>query len=141
MNTTISQLLSLLNRREIIQGVLIIVGTIVGSLLEVAALGAIVPLIAILGQSNPSEVHPLIESAYNFLDSPTRIEFAVYGLLAITLMFIIKSGYMAVIFLISERFVWRLRERISKKLISNYVSVNHQYYLNQNYTMVYFLKP
>lgn len=134
MNTIISQLLSLLNRREIIQGVLIIVGTIVGSLLEVAALGAIVPLIAILGQSNPSEVHPLIESAYNFLDSPTRIEFAVYGLLAITLMFIIKSGYMAVIFLISERFVWRLRERISKKLISNYVSVNHQYYLGRNST-------
>ena len=112
MNTTIRQLLSLLDRREIIQGVLIIVGTIVGSLLEVAALGAIVPLIAILGQPDPSEVHPLIELAYNFLNKPTRIEFAVYGLLAITLLFILKSGYMAVIFLITERFVWGLRERI-----------------------------
>ena len=41
---------------------------------------------------------------------------------------------MAIIYLISERYVWRLRERISKKLISNYVGMDHQYYLTRNST-------
>ena len=134
MKTTIKQLFSLLNKEEIIHGTLIIFGTIVGSLLEVAALGAIVPLIAILGQPNPADVHPLIEKTFNFLGNPSRIEFAVYGLFGISLLFVLKSVYMAIIFLISERYVWRLRERISKKLISNYVAMDHQYYLTRNST-------
>lgn len=134
MKTTIKQLFSLLNKEEIIHGTLIIFGTIIGSLLEVAALGAIVPLIAILGQPNPADVHPLIEKTFNFLGNPSRIEFAVYGLFGISLLFVLKSVYMAIIFLISERYVWRLRERISKKLISNYVAMDHQYYLTRNST-------
>ena len=134
MKTTIKQLFSLLNKEEIIHGTLIIFGTIIGSLLEVAALGAIVPLIAILGQPNPADVHPLIEKTFNLLGNPSRIEFAVYGLFGISLLFVLKSVYMAIIFLISERYVWRLRERISKKLISNYVAMDHQYYLTRNST-------
>jgi len=134
MKTTITKLFSLLNKKEIIHGIFIIFGTIFGSLLEVAALGAIVPLIAVLGQPNPSDVHPLIEKAYDFLGNPSRIEFAVYGLFSISLLFVLKSVYMAIIYLISERYVWRLRERISKKLISNYVGMDHQYYLTRNST-------
>ena len=132
MKTTLLLLLDFLNKGELTKGCLLVFGSIIGSLLEIVALGAIIPLIAVLGHAEPTTVHPVVGTIHEWLGKPDRVTFAIFGLVGIIILFIAKTAFLSLVYFLSSRYVWGVRERISKDLIMLYIEANHEFHLSRN---------
>ena len=132
MKTTLILLLKFLNKRELLQGVILVIGSIVGSLFEIVALGAIIPMVAVLGHAEPTSVHPVVEIIHDWLGNPDRITFAIFGLIGIIILFVVKTSFLSMLFFCNTRYVWGIRERICRDLITLYIHASHEFHLSRN---------
>jgi len=74
----------------------------------------------------------MIKFMFEYLGNPSRIQFAVYCLSGITVLFVFKAIYLSIVNFILARYTWGLRERICRDLVKLYVSSDHQNYLSKN---------
>lgn len=125
MQKSIRQLYNLLTLRERLIAISLLLATLFASILEVGALGALVPLIAVLGHPEPTSVHPIVAFGHDLLGNPDRDSFAILGLLGIAGLFLIKSIYLAGVFFFAERFNWNVSARFSNDLILRYVNLTY----------------
>ncbi|SVC77006.1 uncharacterized protein METZ01_LOCUS329860, partial [marine metagenome] len=132
IRTTLLKTYKLLTWPERTRGAFMLLGSMIASAIEVVALGSLLPLIAVLSNPNPSEVHPMIKYIFENLGSPSRIQFAIYCLGGVTILFLFKSVYLSIINFFLARYTWGLRERIGRDLINIYVSSDHQKHLSKN---------
>ena len=123
MKKTFFRLLSLLNKRERVIGLSLLISSLFASILEVGALGALVPLIAVLGHPDPTSVHPIVAYVHDLFGNPDRNTFAIYGLLGIGGIFLFKSLALSIIFLFVEKFNWTVSTRFGNELMVKYVNL------------------
>ncbi|WP_315452087.1 ABC transporter ATP-binding protein [uncultured Selenomonas sp.] len=126
------RILSIFTPQERRHCFLIIIAMIFGAVLEAIGIGAILPLISLMGQSDFLLLHPYIAAQAVSLGIHTHTQFIVSVSILLIMVYILKNSYLA----------WQMRMQISfslshqitfsRSLMENYLAKPYLFHLDHN---------
>ena len=128
----IRQLWYILSPRERIEGALLLCGMALGAVFEAVSIGLIVPFIAVLREPalvlDAPVAQPLL-SALNIREPQVLI--VVVGL-AMVGGFVIKSGYLMLLYRWQFRYIFEKQAALTRQLLAGYLGVPYTFHLQRN---------
>jgi ATP-binding cassette subfamily C protein len=126
------QLWYILNRRERIEGSLLLCGMALGAIFEAVSFGLVVPFIAVLKEPglvlDAPAARPLL-SALNIREPQVLVISLGLGLFG---AFVIKSGYLVLLYRWLFRYVFEKQVTLSRRLLTGYLSAPYTFHLQRN---------
>jgi ABC-type multidrug transport system fused ATPase/permease subunit len=116
-------------RRSLVLGVYLVVGTV----LEVMSVGALVPLIQVLTQSNLQSKYPFIDRI--FPDSSDQFIVAVI-LIGVVCIFLFKEIFLGFSLWMQQGFIARLETRFQTELFDRYTCQPYEFHLTNNSSLL-----
>ena len=112
--------------------VVIILAMIVGAILEALGIGAILPLISIMGNDNFLTEHPQIGEYASIMGISSHTEFIIVASCGLIGVYLIKNLYIAWQSYFQIRFAIKNQIFYSKELLAEYLSKSYLFHVNQN---------
>ena len=119
-------------RHELRHCVFIIVCMVFGAVLEALGIGAILPLISVMGQPDFLEKTPIAAQCASFLHIETHTEFIIFLALGLILLYVLKNAYLAWQINLQARFSMRQQVYYSSQLMATYLYKPYVYHLDHN---------
>ena len=110
----------------------IIFTMIIGAMLEAVGIGAILPLISIMGQPNFLQRHIEIAGVVEKLGIADHTGFIVFCACGLIVLYLLKNTYMAWQTKLQIDFSMRNQVEFSKELMANYLTKPYVFHLNHN---------
>ena len=127
-----NKILGLLDRKDKINGFLLLIALFIVSVVDVLGIASIMPFIAVVSGSDVIKNNEIIVLARSFLGEPTESDFIKYvGVLCFTLVMsslILK----ALTHYFQMRFVYFMQHKVSVKLTTAYLGRPYVWHLQQN---------
>ena len=111
---------------------IIVAAMVVGAMLEAVGIGAILPLISLMGQPDFLERHAEIQSYAAGIGVEGHRDLIMAGALALIFLYAIKNLYMAWQTKLQIDFSLRYQVYFSGQLMANYLSKPYMFHLNHN---------
>ena len=111
---------------------IIVAAMVVGAMLEAVGIGAILPLISLMGQPDFLERHAEIQSYAAGMGIEGHRDLIMAGALALIFLYAIKNLYMAWQTKLQIDFSLRYQVYFSGQLMANYLSKPYMFHLNHN---------
>ena len=125
--TLVRETKQLLGPKEFRRGLLLILMTTFGALLEAIGIGLIVPFLSLLTEAKNEDVQPWLGVLFNEFDSP------IHSLgLVLLLVFVFKNVFLAVLSYIQLDFSARNQVLVSTRLFDNYLKRSIEFYSDRN---------
>lgn len=124
---------SLLNRSERRKSLVLGAYLVIGTMLEVMSVGALVPLIQVLTQSNLQSKYPLIDRM--FPDSSDQFIVTVI-LIGVVCIFLFKEIFLGFSLWMQRGFIARLETRFQTELFDRYTSQSYEFHLTNNSSLL-----
>ncbi|WP_196599575.1 ABC transporter ATP-binding protein [Pectinatus frisingensis] len=105
---------------------------VIGAMLGAVGIGAILPLISIMGQPDFLLLHPLIAHYASLAGITTHINFIIVCAAALGVIYILKNAYMAWETKLQIDFSIKNQIYYSKQLLAEYFAKPYMYHLNHN---------
>jgi ATP-binding cassette subfamily C protein len=128
----IGQLWYILNRRERIDGALLLCGMALGAMFEAVSIGLVVPFIAVLKEPELILSAPVAQPLLSILKirEPQVLLMALgLGLIG---AFIIKSGYLVLLYRWLFRYVFEKQVALARQLLTGYLDAPYTFHLQRN---------
>ena len=116
-------------RKSLVLGIYLVVGTV----LEVMSVGALLPLIQVLIQSNLQSKYPLIDRA--FPDSSDQFIVTVI-LIGVVCIFLFKEIFLGFSLWMQRGFIARLETRFQTELFDRYTCQPYEFHLTNNSSLL-----
>ena len=116
-------------RKSLVLGIYLVVGTV----LEVMSVGALLPLIQVLTQSNLQSKYPLIDRA--FPDSSDQFIVTVI-LIGVVCIFLFKEIFLSFSLWMQRGFIARLETRFQTELFDRYTCQPYEFHLTNNSSLL-----
>jgi len=129
---TIQAVLSLLNRRERWQMVLILMFMLPNALMQVAGVASVMPFIAVMAQPDLVESNVLLASLYTALGEPAMREFLTILAGAALVLLVAGNGLAALTTWLILRFSYMRVHTLSRKLMEIYLGSEYSFFLLRN---------
>ncbi len=129
---SIFQIFDIFTKQQLKYCCLIVLAIIVGAMLEAVGIGAILPLISIMGQADFFLTHPEIGQIAEFMGIKSYIQFIMICAVGLIILYFIKNAYMAWEIKLQVGFPMRNQIKFSTELMSNYLSKEYLFHLNHN---------
>lgn len=110
----------------------IIAAMVAGAMMEAVGIGAILPLIALMGQPDFWDRHAAIQPYAAWLGLHDHRDLIVVGALALIVVYGVKNLYMAWQTKLQIDFSLRYQVYFSSQLMANYLSKPYMFHLNHN---------
>jgi ABC-type multidrug transport system fused ATPase/permease subunit len=124
---------SLLNKSERRKSLVLGIYLVVGTVLEVMSVGALVPLIQVLTQSNLQSKYPLIDRI--FPDSSDQFIVTVI-LIGVVFIFLFKEIFLGFSLWMQRGFIARLETRFQTELFDRYTRQPYEFHLTNNSSLL-----
>ncbi|WP_182186220.1 ABC transporter ATP-binding protein [Pectinatus frisingensis] len=105
---------------------------VIGAMLEAVGIGAILPLISIMGQPDFLPMHPLIAHYASLAGITTHINFIIVCAAALGVVYVLKNAYIAWETKLQIDFSMKNQIYYSKQLLAEYFAKPYMYHLNHN---------
>nr|WP_196600955.1 ABC transporter ATP-binding protein [Pectinatus frisingensis] len=105
---------------------------VIGAMLEAVGIGAILPLISIMGQPDFLSMHPLIAHYASLAGITTHINFIIVCAAALGVVYVLKNAYIAWETKLQIDFSMKNQIYYSKKLLLEYLNKPYIYHLEHN---------
>lgn len=128
----ILKIYSILNLKQIRRCSIIIVAMILGAILEAIGIGAILPLISIMGNPDFLTVYPKVTKYAGIFGIMTHIQFIITATFLLLILYIIKNIYLAWQNKIQIDFAVQNQIYYSEELLTEYLQKTYLYHLNHN---------
>lgn len=128
----ILKIYSILNLKQIRRCLTIIVAMIIGAILEAIGIGAILPLISIMGNPDFLTVYPKVTKYAGIFGITTHIQFIIAATLLLLALYIIKNIYLSWQNKIQIDFAIQNQIYYSEELLTEYLQKPYLYHLNHN---------
>ena len=129
---SIFQIFDIFTKQQLRYCGFIVLAMIVGAMLEAVGIGAILPLISIMGQADFFLTHPEIGQIAEFMGIKSYIQFIMICAVGLIILYFIKNAYMAWEIKLQVGFSMRNQIKFSTELMSNYLSKEYLFHLNHN---------
>lgn len=118
--------------QELLKCVLIIIVMFIGSLLEAIGIGAVLPLISIMGESDFLINHQKIAQYVALFRITTHTEFIIFSAMLLIILYICKNIYLAWQIKMQVKFSIRNQIYYSSQLFAEYLNKPYLYHLDHN---------
>lgn len=132
MFSTINKMLNILSPREKVYLYLIIVGSMILAVVEIAGIASIMPFMAVVADYSVIDSNKNINFVYRFVGIESKENFLIF-LGSVVLIFLVLSN------LFKALMVWatlvydnRLNSKLSQRLILQYIEKPYVFFLNRN---------
>lgn len=105
---------------------------LIGTLLEAAGIGLMIPLIALLTQPDIADRYPAFEPALALLGYPTQRALILGAMLALTVIYTVKNFFLVFLALREARFVSDVQAELSRRLFRTYLRQPYAFHLRHN---------
>jgi len=123
---------TLLTPRQRRQSATLFILMMVGSVLETASVGLIVPALALMVSADPMTSFPQIKALRDLLGEPTQSQLILMGMLALFVIYLFKSLYLAFLYWKLNGFVFAVRADLSQRLFAGYLRQPWSFHLQRN---------
>lgn len=118
--------------KELLKCVLIIIVMFIGALLEAIGIGAVLPLISIMGESDFLINHQKIAQYVALFRITTHTEFIIFSAMLLIILYICKNIYLAWQIKMQVKFSIRNQIYYSSQLFAEYLNKPYLYHLDHN---------
>ena len=118
--------------QELLKCVLIIIVMFIGALLEAIGIGAVLPLISIMGESDFLINHQKIAQYVALFRITTHTEFIIFSAMLLIILYICKNIYLAWQIKMQVKFSIRNQIYYSSQLFAEYLNKPYLYHLDHN---------
>ena len=126
------KIFSIFTRQELRYCIFLVAVMMVGAVLEAVGIGAILPLISLMGQPDFLVQHPEIAGYAVKLGITTHTELIIGLSLLLILLYILKNLYLAWQFRLQIKFSISNQIQFSKELMASYLAKPYLFHLNHN---------
>lgn len=128
----ILKILSIFEKKQKIKCIYIVFFMLIGAILEAIGIGAIMPLISIMGNENFLNEHQIIEKYVNLIGITKHYNFVIACSIGLIIIYILKNLYMVWQNKIQIDFILKNQIEYSRELMANYLQKPYTYHLNHN---------
>lgn len=123
---------TILTPKQLRQCAFIVLAMVIGAVLEAVGIGAILPFISIMGQSDFLIGHPQIAQYAGLFGITTHIGFLMASAAVLIFVYILKNVYLAWETKLQIDFSMKNQIYYSRQLMANYLSKPYLYHLDHN---------
>lgn len=105
---------------------------LVGTLLETASVGLIVPALSVMSQDKLSDTTPWLLSVLAFLGNPIQDQLIVVGVVLLLGIYMVKTIFLVFLTWRQNVFVFSVRAALSQRLFSGYLHQPWSFHLQRN---------
>ena len=115
------------------RGAVVLFGlTLTGMAVEMLGVGLVVPVIALLTQSDVASKYPALEPALRMLGHPDRPGLVIRGMLILVAVYVVKAVFLALLARQQQRFVFGIQMELSQRLFTVYLRQPYSFHLRRN---------
>ena len=129
---SIFQIFNIFTKQQLRYCYFIVVAMIVGAMLEAVGIGAILPLISLMGQPDFLVYHPEIRHIAEALGIVSHTQFIMFCASCLIVLYLIKNAYMAWETKLQIDFSMRNQIKFSTELMNNYLCKGYLFHLDHN---------
>ena len=130
---TLSQKLNFLLSHSQKRQLMILAGLLlIGTLLEMAGLGIIIPALGLMLNSDIGKEYPALQPYLKVLGSPTQIQLIMWGMSTLVLVYILKAGFLMFLSWRQSKFSAELCANLGKDLFLGYLRQPYAFHLQRN---------
>lgn len=123
---------TILTPHQLRKCVIIIAAMVVGAILEAIGIGAILPLISLMGNPDFLTAYPKVSKYAEFVDITTHSQFIMAATILLLILYIIKNIYLAWQNKLQIDFAIQNQIYYSKELLAEYLQKPYLYHLDHN---------
>lgn len=129
---SILQIFNIFTKQQLRYCGFIVMAMIVGAMLEAVGIGAILPLISLMGQPDFLVRHPEIGHIAEALGIVSHTQFIMFCASCLIVLYLIKNAYMAWETKLQIDFSMRNQIKFSTELMNNYLCKGYLFHLDHN---------
>jgi len=114
------------------QSILLIFMMVIGTFLEVAGIGLIIPVLGFLANEDAVIKSPIIQSILPNNFELYEVNFLLWGMITLIIVYVIKTVYLTYLSWRISKTVYGLEEKLSKKLYQKYLKQPFPFHLEKN---------
>jgi ABC-type multidrug transport system fused ATPase/permease subunit len=130
--TFLKKILSLLDVRQRRKTIGLIVLMLLGMALEMVGIGLVLPVVGLMTSPDLFERISGAQLLMAWFRYPDQKELVFWGMIALTLVYGLKNGYLAVLAWAQSSFVFRLHADLSQRLFAHYLCQSYTFHLQHN---------
>lgn len=130
--TILSKIRFLLNKKQEKEIIILFLLLLIGVLFEILGLGALIPVIGLLSDPQSFSKYFSINQLNYIKNTFGEINFIYIGLIAIVLLYIVKSIFLVYLSWKQNKFASNLTSSLSNKLFDGYLKMPYQFHINRN---------
>ena len=132
MKSDLFKLLYLFDARsKVIIGCLIVM-ILVGTVLDLFGVGAVLPIVTLLGSSEPLQDSIFLKNLHDWLQPESQSHFVVLVLTGVILLYVAKNIYLFVLMYLQTRFSFSKHYQIKSRLFRSYMHSPYWFHLKHN---------
>lgn len=136
MGKILKKLNVLLDKKQKLTMVGLLVMMLIGAMLEVASIGIVVPVVSIVMDENAINDGGIVQTLYEILPVNSVRQFTVVIMLSLIAAFIIKNIFLFIQQKFMLSFVYGNQFSTSERLMKNYLRKGYEFYLNADTSVV-----
>lgn len=129
---TAKKVLALLTRKQRHQGARLLGLMILGSLVETASIGLLIPALALMAHEDLAGSYPLLLPLLEALGHPTQNQLIIGGMAMLFCVYFTKALFLAYLTWRQNAFVFCVRADISQRLFTGYLRQSWAFHLQRN---------
>lgn len=114
------------------QSYIILALTLIGTILETAGIGLVIPAIALMADPNIADKYPAFTPIFEALGNPSHAELVIYGVLLLLSAYVIKALYLAFLSWQQSQYIYAIKVHLSQSLFERYIRSPYEFHLQQN---------
>ena len=130
--STVFEIYGLLNVGERRRIIVLFSLMVVGMGLEMLGIGLIIPAVALLLQTAPSETYPPLAVVVEMLGQPTQVQLITGGMLLLVGVYLVKALFLGFLAWYQNDFAFGVQRHISRELFATYLYQPYAFHLQRN---------
>jgi len=130
--STLSKIRYLLSKKQKKQLVFMFLLLIIGTMLEMAGLGVLVPIIALLMTPDISAKYPVLKPYLQILGNPSQQQLVIGVMGLLVVLYLVKSIFMIFVTWQQNKFTSNLAASLANQLYNGYLNQPYSFHLERN---------
>lgn len=122
----------LLLREERRKGLFLLGLMVVGMGLEALGVGLVLPVLAVLAQSDLASRFPIMSVVTGMMGNPSQATMVVLGMLVLAVVYLIKGAFLTYLAWQQTRFIYGVQAELSRRAFSSYLRQPYSFHLRRN---------
>lgn len=128
----IKDTLNILTIKERKSFYILIVLMVVGAFLEMAGVGLIIPALALMSNTIPSDDNLFLSNTLNYFGNPSEFQLLLLGIGVFVGAYLVKMAYLILLSWYQTGFINKVRASVSRRLFSSYMNEDWTFHTHQN---------